>query len=125
MTIQFNGKDYTDEEFLSLYMDAKRSENDAKEFRTNLERVLLERYGDMVEDDKLSKQFTVNRFTVKIKRNVTYKLSDTGWDLVWKMPENERPIDIKYSHTKGKNIPAILLEEVENETKPSFEVIYK
>lgn len=125
MTILFNDVEYSDEDFLQLYIDQKRKENDVKEVRTNMELALLERYGDNVDNDKLSKQFKVGRYTVKIKRNISYKLTDAGWEMIWKLPENDRPVDIKYSHSKGKNYPFLLLEEIENETKPSFEVTYK
>ena len=125
MSIKFNEVEYADEDFLQAYMDQKRKENDAKEIRVEMEKALLEKYGDTVEEDKLSKQFKVGRYSVKIKRNISYKLTDAGWELVWKMPENERPVKVEYSHTKGKNYPSILMEEIENETKPSFEVVYK
>ena len=125
MSIKYNDIEYTDEDFLSIYIEQKRKENDAKEIRVEMEKALLERYGDNVDDDKLSKQFKVGRFTVKIKRNISYKLTDAGWEMVWKLSEEDRPVDIKYSHTKGKNLPFLLLEEIENETKPSFEVVYK
>lgn len=125
MAIKFNNTEYNDEDFLLAYMEQKRKENDAKEIRVEMEKALLERYGDNVDADKLSKQFKIGRFTVKIKRNISYKLTDAGWEMVWKMPENERPVEVKYSHTKGKDYPALLMEEIENETKPSFEVVYK
>lgn len=125
MSVVFNGVEYSEELFLNKYIEQKLIENDAKELRVQMEKALLEKYGDRVDDDKTSKQFKVGRYTVKIKRNITYKLTDAGWEMVWKLPENERPIDIKYSHTKGKNFPSLLLEEIENETKPSFEVSYR
>lgn len=123
--IKFKDAEYDDEAFLAAYMNQKTAENDAKAIRLEMEKALLERFGDMVDDDKMSKQTKVGRYTVKLKRNITYKLSDAGWELVWKMPEEERPIKYEYSHTKGKNIPCIAMEEIENETKPTFEVIYK
>ena len=123
--INFNGKEYEDEAFLEAYMNQKRAENDAKAIRVEMEKSLLEKYGDMVDEDKSSKQFKVGRYTVKLKRNITYKLSEIGWEMVWKMPEGERPIKYEYSHTLGKNIPGLAMEEIVNETKPSFEVVYK
>lgn len=125
MTILFQDVEYNEEDFLQTYIEQKRKENDAKEFRVEMEKALLEKYGDNVEENKLSKQFKVGRYLVRIKRNISYKLTDAGWEMVWKMPEVERPIKFEYSHTKGKNYPFLLLEEIENETKPSFEVIYK
>jgi hypothetical protein len=125
MTILFQDVEYNEEDFLQTYIEQKRKENDAKEFRIEMEKALLEKYGDNVEENKLSKQFKVGRYLVRIKRNISYKLTDAGWEMVWKMPEVERPIKFEYSHTKGKNYPFLLLEEIENETKPSFEVIYK
>lgn len=123
--ISFRNNDYEEEAFLEAYMNQKKAENDAKEIRVEMEKSLLERYGDMVDDDKLTKQFKVGRYTVKIKRNITYKLTEHGWDMVWKMPEAERPIKYEYSHSIGKNTPWLMMEEVANETKPSFEVTYK
>lgn len=123
--IKFNEVEYEDEDFLKAYMDQKVKENDVKAVRMEMEKALLERYGDMVPDDKLSKQFKQGRFTISIKRNIRYSLSDLGWAKVWALPEEERPIKIEYSHTKGKLIPAICMEEIENETKPSFDVVYK
>ena len=123
--INYDGKDYTEEQFLALYMDQKVKENDEKEKRVKMEMTLLEAYGDRVEDDKVSKQFKEGRFTIKINRNITYKLSDKGWSMVYALPENERPVDIKYNHTKGKNIPGLSVEEIVNETKPSFSVSYQ
>jgi hypothetical protein len=123
--IEFLGNTYSEQEFLKAYMDQKSAENDAKEMRIKMEQALLERYGDLIDDDKTSKQFKVGRFTVGIKRSIRYKLTDAGWDLVWGMPEKDRPVKYEYSHTLGKNIPAIALEEVQVETKPSFEVVYK
>lgn len=123
--INYNGTDYTEEQFLALYMDQKIKENDAKEKRIDMEKALLESYGDKVDEEKLSKQFKVGRFTVKISRNITYKLTDKGWDMVYALPEDMRPVDVKYNHTKGKLIPGLELEEIPNETKPSFSVSYQ
>lgn len=122
--INFEDKEYTEEEFLAEYMKAKTLENDMKERRVQMEGALLERYGDNVDENKTSKAFKEGRFSISIKRNITYKLSDKGWELVMAMPEDERPIDIKYNHTKGKAIPAVALEEIANETKPTFTVQY-
>ena len=114
MTILFQDVEYNEEDFLQTYIEQKRKENDAKEFRIEMEKALLEKYGDNVEENKLSKQFKVGRYLVRIKRNISYKLTDAGWEMVWKMPEVERPIKFEYSHTKGKNYPFLLLEEIEN-----------
>lgn len=122
--ITFEDKEYNEEEFLAEYMRAKTFENDAKERRIKMETALLERYGDNVDETKTSKAFKEGRFSISIKRNITYKLSDKGWELVLAMPEEERPVDVKYNHTKGKNIPAIAMEEIQNETKPTFTVQY-
>lgn len=123
--INYDGKQYTEEQFLALYMDQKVKENDEKEKRVQMEMALLEAYGNRVDEESVSKQFKEGRFTVKISRNITYKLSDKGWDIVYSLPEKERPVDIKYNHTKGKNIPGLSLEEIVNETKPSFSVSYQ
>lgn len=125
MSITFNNTEFEEEDFLQAYVDQKRKENDVKEVRIEMEKALLEKYGNNVEEDKLSKQFKVGRFMIRIKRNISYKLTDAGWEMVWKLPEYDRPVKIEYSHTKGKAFPNILMEEIENETKPSFEVIYK
>ena len=122
--ITFDNKEYTEEDFLAAYMQAKTFENDAKERRIKMEEALLERYGDNVDENKTSKAFKEGRFSISIKRNISYKLSEKGWELVWAMPEAERPVDVKYNHTKGKNLPAIALEEIPNETKPTFTVQY-
>lgn len=123
--IKYEDKEYTEQEFLAKYIEQKTKENDEKEKRVKMEMVLLETYGDKVDEDKLSKQFKEGRFTIKISRNISYKLTDKGWDMVYSLPENERPVDIKYNHTKGKMIPGLALEEIENETKPSFSVTYQ
>lgn len=123
--IIFEGKSYDEEEFLTIYHNQKILENDAKERRTNMEKALLEAYGDKIDEDKLSKQFKVGRYTVNIKRNITYKLGQRGWDIIFSMPENQRPVEIKYSHTKAKNFPSIIMEEIPNETKPTFTVTYE
>lgn len=115
----------TEEEFLNIYIEQKRKENDAKALRVKMEEKLLELYGDMVDDDKSSKQFKVGRYSVKIKRNISYKLSDKGWELIYQMPYDQRPLKYEYNHTAGKNIPRIAMEEIVNETKPSFEIVYK
>lgn len=122
--INFENKEYTEEQFLALYMDQKVKENNEKELRIKMEGALLETYGDRVDEDKTSKQFKVGRFTVKISRAIRYDLTERGWDIVNEMPFESRPIDIKYSHTKGKNVPGLSLEEVVNETKPTFTVSY-
>lgn len=123
--IKYEDKEYTEQEFLAKYIEQKTKENDEKEKRVKMEMVLLETYGDKVDKDKLSKQFKEGRFIIKISRNISYKLTDKGWDMVYSLPENERPVDIKYNHTKGKMIPGLALEEIENETKPSFSVTYQ
>lgn len=123
--IKFEDKEYTEEQFLAMYMDQKVKENNEKEKRVKMEMALLETYGDRVEEDKVSKQFKEGRFTVKINRNITYKLTDKGWAMVYALPEDERPVDIKYNHTKGKLIPGLVVEEIPNETKPSFTVSYQ
>ena len=106
-------------------MQEKTKENDAKELRTKMEMALLERYGEEMEEEKSSKTFKEGRFSVKIQRTIRYDLSDKGWQIVMSMPENERPVDIKYNHSKGKEIPNVFMEEIEHETKPVFTVVYK
>lgn len=123
--ITFDEKKYTEEEFLDLYMNQKVKENDEKEKRVRMEMALLERYGDNLEESQLSGTIKVGRFHISLKRNLTYKLSEKGWEIVNQLPENERPVDIKYNHSKGKLIPAVVMEEIINETKPTFTVIYK
>ena len=123
--IKYEDREYTEQEFLAKYIEQKTKENDEKEKRIKMEMALLETYGDKVDEDKLSKQFKEGRFTIKISRNISYKLTDKGWDMVYALPESERPVDIKYNHTKGKMIPGLALEEIENETKPSFSVTYQ
>ena len=125
MTIKFEGKDYDEKEFLSLYIQAKTKENDAKEIRTNMEMALLEKYGDQIDEDKAAKSIKEGRFTITIKRAIRYDLTEKGWQIVMQLPEVERPVDIKYNHTKGKEIPNVFMEEVVHETKPSFTVVYK
>lgn len=115
----------TDEELLYNYMNVKRAENDAKEARIKMEALLLERFGDRVDDDKSSKSFMVGRYSVKIKRNISYSLNDEGWAKVNNMPYDQRPIDVKFSYSKGKLIPELVMDIVTKETKPSFEVVYK
>lgn len=123
--ITFNGQEFEDEDFLKAYMDQKVKENDERAVRIEMEKALLERYGNEVPEDRLSRQFKQGRFTVAIKRNIRYDLSEIGWAKVWAMPVDERPVKIEYSHTKGRNIPEICVEEIEKETKPSFDVTYK
>ena len=123
--INFEDKEYTEEQFLVLYMNQKVKENNEKELRVKMEKALLEVYGDRVEEDKTSKQFKVGRFTINIKRSITYKLSEKGWNIIYNLPENERPVDIKYNHAKGKLIPGLVVEEIVTETKPTFTVSYQ
>lgn len=123
--IKFMNKEYDEQEFLQAYMDQKLAENNAKEIRVEMEKALLETYGDLIDEDKTSKSFKVGRYCVSIKRSIRYKLTSAGWDYIWSMPENERPIKYEYNHTIGKNIPALALEEEMIETKPSFDVVYK
>lgn len=123
--IKFEDKEYTEADFLAMYMEQKTLENDAKEMRTNMEKALLERYGDEVEEDKLSKSIKEGRYTITIKRAIRYDLTDLGWRYVMNLPEEDRPVDIKYNHTKGKLIPKVFMEEIPHETKPSFTVVYK
>lgn len=125
MSIRYQDKDYSEEEFLSLYNHQKMIENDAKAERVEMEKALLERYGDEIAEEKTSATFKAGRYTLKVTRSITYDLSEKGWDYVWKMPEKERPIIFKYSHTKGKEIPKIFMEELAHETKPTFSVTYK
>ena len=123
--IKFEDKEYTEADFLAMYMEQKTLENDAKEMRTNMEMALLERYGDEVEEDKTSKSIKEGRYTITIKRAIRYDLTDLGWQYVMQLPEEDRPVDIKYNHTKGKLIPKVFMEEIPHETKPSFMVVYK
>lgn len=125
MSITYKEKDYSEEEFLSLYNHQKSLENDAKAERLEMEKVLLERYGDEVDESKTSATFKAGRYTLKIARTLTYDLTDKGWEYVWQLPENERPITFKYNHTKGKEIPKIYMEELTHETKPTFTITYK
>lgn len=123
--IKFGDKDYSEQDFLLEYIKVKTAENDAKEIRTKMEMALLERYGEEMDEDKASKTFKEGRFSVKIQRTIRYDLSDKGWQIVMSMPENDRPVDIKYNHSKGKEIPNVFMEEIEHETKPVFTVTYK
>lgn len=125
MSIRYQDNNYSEEEFLSLYNHQKMIENDAKAERVEMEKALLERYGDEIAEEKTSATFKAGRYTLKVTRSITYDLSEKGWDYVWKMPEKERPITFKYNHTKGKEIPKIFMEELVHETKPTFSVTYK
>lgn len=125
MTIRFNNIDYNEQDFLALYMRQKSIENDAKDLRNRMEEALLERYGDEIDEEKSSKSFKEGRFTLSIKRAIRYDLTDLGWQYVMQLPEEDRPVDFKYNHTKGKEIPKVFMEEVQHETKPSFTVTYK
>ena len=124
-TITFEEKSYKPEEFLKLYMEQKQKENDEKEKRTKMEMALLEVFGDSVSEDKTSKSLQLGRYSLTIKRTLSYKLTDKGWEIVNSLPEAERPVDIKYNHTKGKLIPALAMVGIEHETKPTFTVTYK
>lgn len=123
--IKYEDKEYTEQDFLAMYIQAKTKENDAKELRTKMEMALLERYGEQIDEDKTSKSIKEGRFTVTIKRTIRYDLTEKGWQLVMQLPETERPVDIKYNHTKGKEIPNVFMEEIPHETKPTFTVVYK
>lgn len=123
--ISFDGKDFEEQEFLDLYMKQKMAENDAKEIRVKMEEALIHRYGDEIDEDKMSATFKEGRYTLAIKRTIRYDLTDKGWQYVMSLPENERPVDIKYNHTKGKQFPKVYMEEIPHETKPSFTVTYK
>ena len=123
--INFDGHDFNEQEFLDLYMKQKTAENDAKELRVKMEEALLARYGDDIEEDKASKTFKEGRYTLSIKRTIRYDLTDKGWQYVMSLPEEDRPVDIKYNHTKGKQFPKVYMEEVPHETKPTFTVTYK
>ena len=123
--IKYEDKEYTEQDFLAMYIQAKTKENDAKELRTKMEMALLERYGEQIDEDKTSKSIKEGRFTVTIKRTIRYDLTEKGWQFVMQLPETERPVDIKYNHTKGKEIPNVFMEEIPHETKPTFTVVYK
>lgn len=123
--ITFDGKNYAEDQFLDMYLNQKEKENDEKDLRVRMEMALLEKYGNTLEESQMSGSLKVGRFHINIKRNITYKLSEKGWQLINELPEAERPVDIKYNHTKGKIIPAIAMEEIPNETKPTFTVVYK
>lgn len=123
--INFDGHEFEEQEFLDLYMKQKLAENDAKEIRVKMEEALLTRYGDEIDEEKASATFKEGRYTLSIKRTIRYDLTDKGWTYVMQMPEETRPVDIKYSHTKGKQIPKVFMEEIEHETKPTFTVTYK
>ena len=125
MTIKFNDQEYNEQDFLALYMRQRAVENDAKDLRNKMEEALLERYGDEIDEDKSSKSFKEGRFTLSIKRAIRYELTDLGWQYMMQLPEEDRPVDLKYNHTKGKEIPKIFMEEIKHETKPSFTVTYK
>lgn len=125
MSITYKEKEYSEEEFLSLYNQQKMAENDVKAERVEMEKALLERYGDEVDESKTSATFKAGRYTLKIARAITYDLSEKGWEYVWSLPEAERPVTFKYNHTKGKENPKLLLEEIVHETKPSLTVTYK
>lgn len=123
--IKFEDKEYTEQDFLLKYIEAKTAENNAKEIRTKMEMALLERYGEEMDEEKASQTFKEGRFSVKIQRTIRYDLTEKGWQIVMGMPESARPVDIKYNHSKGKEIPNVFMEEVEHETKPVFTVTYK
>lgn len=123
--ITFDNKEFTEQEFLDLYMKQKTAENDAKEVRVKMEEAILSRYGNEIDEEKTSQSFKEGRYTLSIKRTIRYDLTDKGWSYVMQLPESERPVDIKYNHTKGKQIPKVFMEEVEHETKPTFTVTYK
>ena len=108
--INFDGHDFNEQEFLDLYMKQKTAENDAKELRVKMEEALLARYGDDIEEDKASKTFKEGRYTLSIKRTIRYDLTDKGWQYVMSLPEEDRPVDIKYNHTKGKQFPKVYME---------------
>lgn len=123
--ITFDNKEFNEQDFLDLYMKQKIAENDAKEIRVKMEEAILARYGNDFDEEKTSQSFKEGRYTLTIKRTIRYDLTDKGWQYVMELPENERPVDIKYNHAKGKQIPKVFMEEVEHETKPTFTVAYK
>lgn len=46
--IKFRDVEYDDEAFLEAYVNQKKTENDVKAVRVEMEKSLLERYGDML-----------------------------------------------------------------------------
>lgn len=113
------------EALLQEYLDLKRAENDAKAARIECEMKLLEIYGDTVPEDKMSKTVKEGRYSIKISRNVTYKVNELGMEKIMKMPYDERPLKYSFDYTKGRYIPAIQADIIFHETKPTFEVTYK
>lgn len=108
---------------LNTYIQTKRMERELKEKRVELEKQILEVYGDNVPEDKIAKSFREDNFKITIKRNISYKLQEQGWDIISQMPEAERPIKISLDETKAKKMVCLEDYLTIHETKPTIEVV--
>lgn len=107
---------------LSHYMQKKREKAQLIEEIYELEKEILEVYGDNVPEDKSTKTFTDEDFKIKISRNISYKCSEEGWEIINKMPLEERPVKISLDETKAKKMECLKEHLIFHETKPTIDV---
>lgn len=108
---------------LNTYIQTKRMERDLREKRVELENQILEAYGDEVSDEKTSKTFYDGSFKITIKRNIVYKLTEEGWDIVASLPEDKRPVKISLDESKAKKMECLKDYIETKENKPSIDVV--
>lgn len=113
----------TNRALFNTYMQLKRAERELKEKRTDLEKQILEIFGDDFPEEKLSKSFHEEEYKITIKRNITYKLKEEGWEVIAKLPEEERPIKVTLDGNKAKKMTCLENYLEANETKPTIEVV--
>lgn len=110
---------------LNTYMQLKRDESEAREKRLQIERELLEIYGDEVAEDRLSATVTDGIFRIKIKRNIKWICNEEGWDFINSLPVDLRPVKVELDQTKAKKMECMSKYLTAHETKPTFEVVVK
>ena len=108
---------------LNTYIQTKRMERDLREKRIELEKQLLEVYGDNLPDDKLSKTFYDDNYKITIKRNIVYSLDENGWEIVYKMPQEVRPIKVSLDEAKARKMDCLKDHISSRENKPSIDVV--
>lgn len=108
---------------LNTYIQTKKLERDMREKRTELEKQILEAYGDNLSDDTTSKTFYDGNFRITIKRNIVYKLTEEGWDIVANLPEDKKPVKISLDESKAKKMECLKDYIQTHENKPSIDVV--
>ena len=115
--ITIEGKEYTEQEALQYFMHFKNEENKAKEKRGIFEAALIEHFG--AESTK------VDRYKISFKKNYKYSLKQKGWEEIYKIPQELRPLKIDLDITKVKKLPKIAMYLEITQNKPTVTVCYE